>query len=92
MNDLYAILGVEADASDTVVKAAYRRKAAAFHPDRNVSADAAIRFREVQEAYEILSDAEKRQAFDENRRRSLLDNPLETAKQLWQTYLNRVLH
>lgn len=92
MNDLYATLGVETVASEAAIKSAYRRKASEFHPDRNPSIDAATRFREVQEAYEILSDSEKRQGYDENRRRSLLENPLETARQLWQTYMNRVLH
>lgn len=92
MDDLYAILGVEANASESVIKSAYRRKASEFHPDRNASPDAATKFRAVQEAYEILADAAMRQGYDENRRRSLLENPLETARQLWQAYMNRVLH
>ena len=92
MNDFYAILGVEADALESAIKSAYRRKASEFHPDRNSSTDAATRFREVQEAYEVLSDIEKRQSYDENRRRSLLENPFETARQLWQTYMNKVLN
>jgi len=91
MNDFYAVLAIEADASETAIKAAYRRKAAEFHPDRNSSPDAAGRFRDAQEAYETLSDMVKRLEYDENRRRSLLDNPLETAKQLWQNYMNKVL-
>jgi DnaJ-class molecular chaperone len=91
MKDYYAVLGIEADASATIVKNAYRKKASALHPDKNPSPDAAVKFREVQEAYDILSDEQKRQAFDENRRRSLLENPLETAEEIWKTYMSKVL-
>jgi DnaJ-class molecular chaperone len=91
MKDYYAVLGVEADASEGVLKSAYRRKASEFHPDRNPSPDAAERFRETQEAYDLLSDPAKRQDYDENRRRSLLENPLATAQDIWKTYMNKVL-
>ena len=60
MRDYYALLGVAPDASADVIKAAYRKKAAQYHPDRNPSPDAAARFREVQEAYEVLSDSGRR--------------------------------
>lgn len=91
MKDHYAVLGVEADASASALKNAYRRKASEYHPDKNPSPDAAEKFRETQEAYDLLSDTAKRQDYDENRRRSLLENPLETARDLWKTYLNKVL-
>ena len=91
MKDYYAALGVEVDASTTHIKNAYRRKASEFHPDRNASPDAAAKFRDAQEAYDLLSDVIKRQAYDENRRRSLLENPLETAEAIWKTYMNKVL-
>jgi DnaJ-class molecular chaperone len=91
MKDYYAVLGVEADASDSALKSAYRRKASEFHPDRNPSPDAAERFRETQEAYDLLSDPAKRPDYDENRRRSLLENPLATAQDIWKTYMNKVL-
>lgn len=91
MKDLYAVLGVEADASDSALKNAYRRKASEFHPDRNPSPDAAEHFRQTQEAYDLLSDAAKRRDYDENRRRSLLENPLETARDIWKTYMSKVL-
>ena len=91
MKDHYAVLGVEADASASVLKNAYRRKASEYHPDKNPSSDAAGKFRETQEAYDLLSDPAKRRDYDENRRRSLLENPLETARELWKTYLNKVL-
>ncbi|MEC5386871.1 DnaJ domain-containing protein [Uliginosibacterium sp. H3] len=91
MKDHYAVLGIEADASPDQVKSAYRKSAAKFHPDKNSSPDAPAKFREVQEAYDLLSDAAKRQAYDENRRRGLLENPLESALGIWKNYIDKVL-
>ncbi|WP_395823303.1 DnaJ domain-containing protein [Collimonas sp.] len=91
MKDYYAVLGIDSDAALSALKSAYRKKASEFHPDRNASPDAPARFREVQEAYDLLSDTVKRQEYDENRRRSLLENPLESAEQIWTTYINKVL-
>jgi curved DNA-binding protein CbpA len=90
MEDYYAVLGVEADASEIALKSAYRRKAAEFHPDRNTSMDAVTQFQLMQKAYDVLSDQTKRRAYDENRRRSLLENPMETAKDIWENYMKRV--
>ena len=59
-----------------------------YHPDRNTDADAPARFREVQKAYEVLSDAELRQAYDDNRRRNLLDDPAQTAREIWTAYFS----
>lgn len=92
MEDYYAVLGIERDASSDGVKTAYRKLAAAYHPDRNASPDAPALFRDAQQAYEILSEPAKRRAYDESRRRSLVDDPLQTAVQLWTTYLQKVLH
>ena len=91
MKDYYAVLGIDSDATASALKNAYRKKASEFHPDRNTASDAPARFRDVQEAYDLLSDAVKRQEYDENRRRSLLENPLETARQIWTTYMNKVM-
>ncbi|WP_211453168.1 DnaJ domain-containing protein [Collimonas antrihumi] len=91
MKDYYAVLGIDSDATASALKNAYRKKASEFHPDRNTAPDAPARFRDIQEAYDLLSDAVKRQEYDENRRRSLLENPLETARQIWTTYMNKVL-
>jgi curved DNA-binding protein CbpA len=91
MKDYYAILGLASDASGEAVRTAYRRKALQLHPDRNAAPDAIDKFRDVQEAYETLADATRRHAYDENRRRNLLDKPLETAREIWQHYLEGVL-
>ncbi|MFT6590047.1 MAG: DnaJ-class molecular chaperone [Rhodoferax sp.] len=88
MKDHYATLGLNHAATLADVKKAFRQQASRHHPDRNTSAQAPERFRAVQEAYEVLSDDAKRQAYDDNRRRSLLDSPLETAREIWQNYFN----
>ncbi|MGH8803944.1 MAG: DnaJ domain-containing protein, partial [Polaromonas sp.] len=78
MTDHYTTLGLNSAATLADVKRAFRQKASAWHPDKNPAAEAAARFRAVQEAYAVLSDADKRQAYDDNRRRNLLDSPIET--------------
>jgi molecular chaperone DnaJ len=62
--DYYEVLGIPRDADDNTIKSAYRKLALQYHPDRNKSGDAAERFKEINEAYEVLSDAEKRQMYD----------------------------
>ena len=65
VKDPYKTLGVDKKASDEEIKKAYRKLARQFHPDTNKGDKAAEeRFKEVQEAYSILSDAEKRKAYD----------------------------
>ena len=63
--DYYEILGVNKDATQAEVKAAYRKMALQYHPDRNKEADAESKFKEINEAYEILSNEKKRQAYDQ---------------------------
>jgi len=90
MTDHYSALGVPSSASTADIKTAFRRLAAHYHPDRNASPDAPARFRLVQTAYEVLSDDAKRQAYDDNRRRNLLDDPLHTARDFCGNYLSRI--
>ena len=63
--DYYEVLGVNRDASEEDIKKAYRKLAMKFHPDRNPdSKESEDKFKEAKEAYEMLSEAEKRRAYD----------------------------
>jgi len=63
--DYYEILGVNKSASADEIKRAYRKQALQWHPDKNKSSEAEKRFKEINEAYEVLSDQEKRSAYDQ---------------------------
>ena len=65
--DYYSILGVSRDADDDAIKKAYRKQAMKHHPDRNPNAKEAAeaKFKEISEAYEVLSDKQKRAIFDQ---------------------------
>lgn len=63
--DFYDILGVPKTASEAEIKSAYRKLARKHHPDIDKSADSAARFKEVSEAYQVLSDPKKRQTYDQ---------------------------
>ena len=62
--DLYELLGVARDADADAIKKAYRRLARQYHPDVNPDPEAQERFKEVSLAYEVLSDPQKRAAYD----------------------------
>ncbi len=91
MTDHYTALGLDSAATLADIKKAFRQQASSWHPDKNADLLAPARFRAVQEAYEVLSDAEKRQAYDDNRRRNLLDSPIDTARAIWTDYFNPLL-
>ena len=64
--DYYEVLGVDKDADDKDIKKSYRRVAMKYHPDRNPDdPDAEEKFKEATEAYDVLMDSEKRQAYDQ---------------------------
>src|SRR5690606_7538121 len=67
--DYYGILGVPEDADPKEIKRAYRKLAREYHPDANRAnrADAEARFKEINEAYQVLSDPEKRARYDQIR-------------------------
>ncbi len=62
--DYYQILGVSRDAETSDIKKAYRKLARKYHPDVNQAASAEEKFKQVNEAYEVLKDTDKRQAYD----------------------------
>ena len=62
--DYYQILGVSRSANDDELKKAYRKLALKYHPDKNKQPGAEERFKEIAEAYEVLSDPDKRAGFD----------------------------
>ena len=62
--DYYSILGVARNASDEDIRKAFRRKAMEYHPDRNKNADAEEKFKEINEAYQVLSDSKRRSQYD----------------------------
>src|SRR5512139_1772331 len=62
--DYYEVLGIPRNASKDQIKDSYRKLAMQYHPDRNKAPDAEERFKEISEAYAVLSDDQKRQQYD----------------------------
>lgn len=63
--DYYEVLGLSKNASDEEIKKAYRKLARQYHPDVNKAADAEAKFKEVKEAYDVVSDSQKRAQYDQ---------------------------
>ncbi|PIK61911.1 putative dnaJ protein-like 1-like [Apostichopus japonicus] len=63
--DFYSVLGISRDASEDEIKKAYRKMALKFHPDKNKSKEAEEKFKDVSEAYEVLSDKKKKEIYDQ---------------------------
>lgn len=63
--DYYEVLGISKDATEQDIKKAFRRLAMQYHPDRNKAPDAEEKFKEINEAYAVLSDKQKRETYDQ---------------------------
>ena len=63
--DYYEVLGIPKNASDDEIKKSFRSLARQYHPDVNKNADAVEKFKEINEAYQVLSDPQKRAAYDQ---------------------------
>uniref|UniRef100_A0A673HGH1 DnaJ homolog subfamily B member 9 n=1 Tax=Sinocyclocheilus rhinocerous TaxID=307959 RepID=A0A673HGH1_9TELE len=62
--DYYSVLGIQKGASDDEIKKAYRKQALKYHPDKNKSPGAEDKFKEIAEAYDVLSDPKKKDIYD----------------------------
>lgn len=62
--DYYGVLGLQKGANDDDIKKAYRKMALKYHPDKNKAPGAEEKFKEIAEAYEVLSDKKKRDVYD----------------------------
>ena len=63
--DYYDVLDLPKDASDEDIRKAFRKKAMQYHPDRNKRANALAKFKEINEAYQVLIDPEKKKIYDQ---------------------------
>ena len=77
-SDYYSVLEIERSASAEEIKKSFRRLALAYHPDRNNSPEAESRFKQINEAYAVLSDAEKRQRYDRYGRHESASDPFQS--------------
>lgn len=84
--DYYKILGIPKTATDDEIKKAYRKLALRYHPDKNKAANAEEKFKEVAEAYEVLSDKNKREVFDKYGEEGLKSGGRKKKYLCWQTF------
>ena len=85
MENLYNVLGVAPNATDDDIKKVYRSLAMRYHPDRNDAAGAEVRFKSITKAYDILSDPQKRDQYNQSvNHRIILDAEAE-AFELWRS-------
>lgn len=73
--DFYSVLGISKDASERDIKKAYRKLSQKYHPDKNSSSDAQEKFKEINLAYDVLSDPEKRKTYDTLGHDRFMQNP-----------------
>lgn len=86
--DYYDILGIKKGASEDDIKKAYRKQALRFHPDKNKSPGAEEKFKEIAEAYDVLSDPKKKDIYDrygeEGKISNSLNHRLTVAETIWK--------
>jgi DnaJ-class molecular chaperone len=84
--DYYHILGITPDANLKSIKAAYRQMARQYHPDTQTDESSEERMKQVNEAYDVLSDARKRKVYDRKRKRVIVSLDL---YQLFSRFMSR---
>lgn len=85
MENLYNILGVAPNATADEIKKQYRSLAMRFHPDRNSDAGAELRFNAIQKAYEVLSDAQQREDYNQKFNDRIVLDAESEAYELWHS-------
>ena len=89
MKDLYNILSIQRNATETEIKSAYKKLAFQYHPDKNKEKDASQRFKDISEAYSILSKPEKRKQYDMFGYESMMETNMEiNPLDLFQSFFN----